>query len=270
MKILYSEPYFGEWGFLLSLWNPYLRNLSREFDCKIICGPRGSDYLHEFADIYIPLKTEGYSFEEGTLHSAPPIIQNKDKLTIAKVKNVFKYRQLSNDAWHKKFKLKHRKLGLEKTPEHKIDVVCAFRPPKFYRDGRLMIGKHYGKPEAAKVIKSLIDRGLKIACFGGKDNYYFGDTIDYREKPLVDMAALVRSAKVCVGPSSGTIHFASLCETPQVVWFGQPKRYLKNRYEVAWNPFKTSVKYITNINPSPEEIVEQTLRMIDKKHENFI
>lgn len=55
-----------------------------------------------------------------------------------------------------------------------------------------------------------------------------------------DMIALFSVARLAVGQSTGTMHLASLCRIPHVVW-GPEK--IRNRYETEWNPFSCEVKY---------------------------
>lgn len=57
---------------------------------------------------------------------------------------------------------------------------------------------------------------------------------------MEDMIAIFSLCKLAVGQSTGTMHLASLCEVPHVVW--GPDR-IRERYVKTWNPHKTPVAY---------------------------
>jgi len=102
--------------------------------------------------------------------------------------------------------------------------------------------------------------GLKIYNIGTvNDAFDVKGTTDIRGVSLKELAHFMCSAKLCIGPSSGPMHFASLCGTPHLVWTHKDAIGLYNnrdRYETLWNPLKTKVKVIDNFgwNPSVELI----------------
>lgn len=59
-----------------------------------------------------------------------------------------------------------------------------------------------------------------------------------------------------MGPSSGLMHLASLCETPHLVWTSEQngsKRFggVSYRYQRSWNPHSTKVKVINDEGDQP-------------------
>ena len=102
---------------------------------------------------------------------------------------------------------------------------------------------------------------------------YVPGTTNMLDMPLAQLANFLANSRVIVGPSSGPMHFASLCGLPQVVWTG-PHKNVK-RYEEDWNPFRVKVKVIEPMPGSstpnvPEswdaeldEIVEGVREMLD-------
>ena len=94
--------------------------------------------------------------------------------------------------------------------------------------------------------QQLVDKfkGYKIACIGSELNsFHLNGTEDLRGTKLSTVADLLKSSKLIVGPSSGPMHFASLCLCPQAVWDNVNSR---GRYVTSWNPFKTKVYYYNN------------------------
>jgi hypothetical protein len=57
---------------------------------------------------------------------------------------------------------------------------------------------------------------------------------------MEDMIAIFSLGRLAAGQSTGTMHLASLCGTPHVVW--GPDR-IKERYIKSWNPLRTPAVY---------------------------
>lgn len=74
---------------------------------------------------------------------------------------------------------------------------------------------------------------------------------DKRGVPLMELFEVLSSATLCMGPSSGPMHLASLCGCSHVVWtdakrwdLGDCKGTNRMRYERVWNPFGTTVQVV--------------------------
>ena len=66
-----------------------------------------------------------------------------------------------------------------------------------------------------------------------------------RRARLGQQMDLLASARLCVGPSSGPMHLASLCGCTHLVWCGGPKGEWKRtraHYLKSWNPHGTAVR----------------------------
>lgn len=266
MKILYCKSWIGEFGFELNAWNPILRAEAKKYDFVIVSAPKNSQYLYEFADLFIPLDAYGYSFEEGDCTSPLPILQKVDKVDIITPKDIFKFNIVGKDDWQNRFEKTYRILGEQEPPKNKIDIMYSFRPPKIYKEtGQEVPGKHYPIEKAEQTVKLLKKLGLSIGCYGGKENFYFESTEDLREIPLDETCTLLRHAKIAIGPSSGTIHLASLCQCPHITWLCRGHPCLKQRYLVNWNPFHTKCKFLDSKMPTPEMILLETKKMLAKE-----
>jgi len=57
---------------------------------------------------------------------------------------------------------------------------------------------------------------------------------------MEDLIAIFSLCRLVVGQSTGTMHLASLCGVPHVVW-GSDR--IGIRYKKTWNPFHTPVIY---------------------------
>lgn len=241
--VLYAGPWVGEFGWELAWWNPLVRHRARSYDRTVIASHASSRYLYEFSDEFIPLKTDsGRSFWEGTLDGDPPRVE---------ADAIFAPEEVFSPGWH------GRHHGLREWRRLKplgcvrvADVLCAFRPPKAG-----VVGKEYPHGMCRELVDLLLLRGLTVACYGGPDNYWFEGSIDLRGCSLGEQCGALGAAKCAIGPSSGTMHLASLCECPVVTWF-TPDTHpgLRLRYLREWNPFGAPVAFLKAKPPPVGEV----------------
>jgi ADP-heptose:LPS heptosyltransferase len=219
-------------------------------------GPARSAYLYEFADEYrVNEPVSGFSDDYRGRASA--------KFVPVKGATVFGPKQNTMCRPEKKsfrgaFKPNHEKLWrcLAPEPQSAADVLFAFRPVKVFRR-RSLTDKEYPIDLCKKLVRLVLDAGFTAACIGGKDNYHIEGTIDLRGTPLEEQCAALGGAKVCVGPSSGPLHLASLCKTPHVTWYNRKdQKDSIARYRDFWNPFVTPFTYMEEQLPSPENVME--------------
>jgi len=263
-SLVFAGPWVGEFGWELCWWNPLLRSLAESVEHVIVAAPESSRYLYEFASEFVPLETEGWRFAEGRLFSKLPRVCNGCKT-------------LSPEALWQEFGLqecralksgkptltpkKWRLLAPGKPGPFVADVLCAFRPPKIVAD-QLVEGKDYDQEKSAELVDLLLRAGLSVACYGGKDNYCFDGAIDLRGKPLEAQCSALSAAKCAVGPSSAPLHLASLCNCPHITW-SRISGDIAIRYESHWNPFSTPSSFLDMPDPSPSEIAEQVMRLVE-------
>ncbi len=131
---------------------------------------------------------------------------------------------------------------------HRYDFVIHARsikkvPKKGYN---LDILRNWEKEKWNELVLRLkTDRPrARIACVGSLDGAHTVENCeDLRGVDLSELADILFTSRLIVGPSSGPMHFATLCACPQVVWDNVDSR---NRYINAWNPFGTEVYYYNN------------------------
>jgi len=252
-KTLYAGPWTGEFGWELCWWNPMIRYYAQQYEHITVAAPEGSRYLYEFADEFIPLKTIGISYCDGYLLSDLPIIKADVKLSPHE-----EFAKYPNEPDRISTPRKWKSL----VPSRSVyiaDILCAFRPKKFINK-KLINGKEYPLEQCQELVDLLKTLGFSVACFGGLDNYCPNGAIDLRGQPLEGQCSAISAAKCVVGPSSGTIHLASLCKCPHVTWIASTHYTLGKRYKRLWNPFDTPVRFLGHGGiPSITEILDNVV-----------
>lgn len=140
-------------------------------------------------------------------------------------------------------------------PEEKwcelIDEMCVF--PRY----RTPKGKEYN-----------------AACIGSPDGAMhfqgLGGVYDYRGQSMENLIKMISKAKCIVGPSSGPMHLASLCGTPQIVFtdkkhWGSCNGTNRERYEKNWNPkgTKTIILDEDDWQPPVEKVKTAIERLVN-------
>lgn len=91
--------------------------------------------------------------------------------------------------------------------------------------------------------------GSKAAAF------HIDGTKDARGVPLDDLMNCMSMADFVVGPSSGPLALAMLCETPVVWWSANAKD--RKRFATDWNPFGSPERQVApNWNPTAQKVYE--------------
>jgi hypothetical protein len=234
----------GEFGWEVMQWQGFVRKKAKEYDRVIIRCKESSEPLYRD----IPCAT--------ILNYGSPPTQVEDVDTIW--------------VWEKDKQIPHDQqefvvYGCEKT-EHPFDILFHARNAK-HRE------KNYPVEMWNKLSRMFYDAGYKVASVGNNAHHIEG-TYDLTGESLDAIFDYMRSAKCIVGPSSGPMHLASLCNCPQVVW-GDERTYvggntLKTRYEKTWNPLGVPVDYIITTwdsperwKPKPKTVFLRTKRLID-------
>ncbi len=266
MKKLYAGPWTGEWGWELCSWNPSLRHIAKDYDHITVEIQPGMEYLYEFADeILINPRKPNYDMYKGDpskpafkppqgVHSITPgVFWNRHaRKEFRSIKVAGRDKNLHPKEW--------KRLGTEKS--NKVaDVMCAFRGPKRFK-GRSYPEKQYPEEQCIALATKLLEAGYSVACYGCPENLYVDGTIDYRNAPLADLCGALAQSRVVVGPSSGTIHLASLCGAPHVTWYGRPVVSME-RYMSYWNPFSTPATFLDGKAPPVEKAFQHTVERMD-------
>jgi len=279
VKKLYAGPWVGEFGWELCSWNPSIRHIAKDYDHVTVEVQPGMEYLYEFADeILINPRLPNFDVYSG-IPSKPRFRPPADVKSIApdwfwKHYASIEFNTLrgknKNHPLHPK---EWRKYGVAQTKKV-ADIMCAFRGPKIYRksdcpEARLFPEKQYPDVRCTALAESFLKDGYSVACYGGEDNFYVEGTIDFRGVPLSELCNALSQAELAIGPSSGTLHLASLCGTPHVTWFGKRPPDVGTRYLSYWNPFSTPVTFIDVPCPEHGLTFKVGIERMDKETPNL-
>lgn len=264
-KILIAGPWLGEFGWELFMWQARIRYLHfNEQHDKTVCVCRtGHEYLYnDFASeiifLDLPGEKNGWRLNEQNV-SLP--FETVRYLTE-------KYGDISPS------QLLQPGCSFDYKDQKFISFACKDNGQKsydliFHCRSTSKLNTAYRNWETEKWEK-LRDNfsGLKIACVGSKEeSISIEGADDLRGISLKALAGTLSNSKMIIGPSSGTMHFASLCGCKHIVFtddkrnFGQQtNRY---RYETGWNPLNTKAIVIDGEGWKPS--VETVVRHIERE-----
>lgn len=262
---LVAGPFLGEFGWELMQWQGYLRQLSKFYEKTIIyCRPSSAYFYKDFADQIVTIDNDSWDTNCYELHG-------------------FDY-----DEWAASFKevdlliadnrcMRLREIfdqsfiplgGYNKIDSYDVVLHARKIPPL---DGNKT--KHLTNWSTDKWDELCLKlSNLRIAAVGVPDLSYCPVWAeDLRGIDTEKLCSVLASSKVCIGPSSGLMHLATLCQTPQLVWTSRDFSWgfggTAYRYIRSWNPFATQVRVVTDygIDPSSEYIHQQLMDFLDVK-----
>lgn len=271
MRKLYAGPWVGEFGWETCSWNPCIRHIAQDYDHVTVETQPGMEYLYEFADeIIINPHKPDFDMYSGSVTKTPFKPTEGDIITprgFWKKHAITEFRAIREANRGKKIHPKKwRKYGTEE-PKKVADVMCAWRGKKHFK-GRSFPEKEYPEDHCIGLTQKFLDAGFSVASFGGKDNVYVDGTIDFRDVPLSELCGALGQAKLVIGPSSGTLHLASLCGAPHVTWYGRPVVSM-DRYLSYWNPFKTPSSFLDGNCPSVDKAFEHGIERMKSETETL-
>jgi len=256
-KTLIAGPFVGEFGWELMRWQSYIRAMSEGFDRTIIYSRPDREFLYrDFADEFCP-HDPGTS--DGSMYSLPKGIGGSGV-------NLFAERDDSTVRINPQNKASADKAFAGVTP-----VWTAYGNTEQNGQKREFVCIHARKVSSAwdsKESRNWSDEKWD-ALVGGMDMPTIAighpdqsicprGAVDSRGSSLESLANTLRVSRCIVGPSSGPMHFASLCGCPQVIWVGKdPGGKLAKRYRSGWNPFDVSVEIVPSDhywNPSVDDV----------------
>lgn len=235
MKILAAGPWVGEFGWELFEWQGFIRHKSKDYDKVAVSSRPGHEILYkDFCDKFIPFSSNISSCCGWTNYLnelVPNPFQNLKNVDIIKPGKYLEGKQ------------KFVSYG-EPQKELEYDIVVHARYVEVF--GACTDKKKSDKEfrnwsidNWSKLINFFLKRGFRICSIGqegaakhipGTDNRLGID--------LSDLSDILASSKLCIGPSSGPMHFASLCKCPHYVWTSS--RNIE-KYKETWNPLQTPV-----------------------------
>jgi hypothetical protein len=255
--ILAAGPWVGEFGHELFNWQAHLRAMSREWGRVVVASRPGHEALYaDFAD-FIPFDSDACNCS-GRANSCPCDISG-----------------LFDDIPY----LSHMpSCRLVNTPEYvrygtsgprRFDVVIHARdisPVRMSPEERKSKGgRNWTMAGWEHLAVKLEARRIAAACIGHPEaSLALPGCEDLRGLPLSQLADVLACSGCIVGPSSGPMHFATLCGCRQVVW---GEKWLEKRYTVDWNPFGTPVSFVAcgpNWKPSKAGVCDTLFRTLEQ------
>jgi hypothetical protein len=239
--------YVGEFGHLLFKWQGIIRHVAKGYEHVTIgCEKPFKFCFEDFADDFLYFEDTGIEIKSRNMWMANGRTYNLTNANFHPSREIC----LSNGKYHQDF----IKWG-EKIPFRDYNILIHARATKNYDTEY----RNWPVKQWDCIVKHY--KGMKIGSIGSKDGaYHIQDTDDLRDIPLKELADVMASSKILVSPSSGPVHFASLCGLAHIVWSSVPDRGLMDnryRYVNSWNPFNTPVTFIDTWQPDPLMIIKE-------------
>ncbi len=266
--LLFIGPFVGEFGHELFSWQAYGRKYAKEFKHVTVGSRKEYKFLYEdFCDEFI--ETDPETFNAATY----TILENEKK--VKKMCKRIQSRYNINKQFtvmtpnilteYENFK-KLKKMGHEYitygnfVEDKQYDVIFHARNFQNFQ-GNLAQSKKSRDWDIKKwenLAANLIAAGYKIGSVGLSGYaYHVKGSDNLLDTSLSELADILHSSKCITGPSSGPLHFATLCNCKQMVW-SDPCN--KTRYLTEWNPFNIDVTFYDKDSWNPP--VDKVEKMI--------
>lgn len=258
-QFLFAGPWMGEFGWELFGWQSHLRWLSTKFDGILVCGPPGHEHLYEdFALKYIPFTPVasephmwagqtnmwmryGVALEREFFHEHGLRLFSHLRLGHQWIEPHIAYQQYPKVIAPGSKNHTFAKYGDRDAPDEiGYDMLFQARSTTKTDSGF----KNWPEEDWKRLAVHFKNQGHSIASVGSLDgSLHVPGTSDIRGVPLKNLCTVMRKSKVIIGPSSGPMHLAALCDLPQVVWSGYFRS--TDRHLKSWNPYKTNCIILT-------------------------
>lgn len=260
---LFIGPWIGEFGVELLRWQSIARTLAQSRAWSEIIVATHPDRFCLYDDFatkfvsHIPksIHTVGFSCVG---HQGEEIHQRHINVTAGDVWLNPKITENSVPTYHPVAGClaTFRNFALKTPPPRKrYDILIHARAtPKANQHYKNWLASNYN------AVVEALPTSLKIASVGAVDgSHKIRRTDDLRGIPLKDLAAHCGVARLMIGPSSGTIHFAVHCGLPVVTWLQEDERY---NYFPQWNPLNTPLCCMRGWQPDAQVVHHKTLEML--------
>ncbi len=237
----------GEFGHLLFKWQGIIRHMASDYEHVTIGCERQYRFLFEdFADAFEDFEDTGIEIKQRNMWMANGQIYPMKDANFHPTRAIC----LTNGNYHQDF-IKWGEKSIEKSYDILIHARSTTNFDTAYRNW----------PEKAWNCLIKCYPHCRIGCIGSKEGAMrIQYTDDLRGIPLKDLSDIMASSRMLVSPSSGPVHFASLCGLKHIVWSSIPDRGLmdnEQRYKIGWNPHKTEVNFLKTWQPDPKCIVQE-------------
>ena len=256
MKTLLAGWWAGELGWEVSVWASLVRKYSHKFDKTVIVCRTGHDYLYaDFANEFVHHDKDGLP-DRWLLNGKKVGLPSKicdmyPKATICRP------RRKKCTSWPREY-FPYGQEPTEETESYRI-VFHARAETKYGQ-------KNWNYPVDwySKMLQILEIDPQECASIGSMSGAaHVPRTRDVRGIPLKRLAHILAHSGVCVGSSSGPMHFSHLCACPIVVITDDTYQKSiggtnKDRYYKIWRAWDAPVKVLCNENwrSKPEKVAK--------------
>lgn len=258
-RLIFAEPWVGEFGWELMHWAPLLRRLSRDHDVAV-CAPSGSRILYK--DFCVQFHPHNLYSENCSGHDPRNSLVKAEASRLADLlclENGYVHRiaPSGNPGAEREF----IELGRETPRKTVYDVVLhpRVRACRSYANYRV--------PYWIDLIKRLSD--LNVAVIKAPQTYRLPCSCrEVKIESVAEAVSLLRTCSLFVGPDSGTLHLAGLCGTPRLTWlcdyYNRNFRVMQSeRLTGLWNPLGASTVFasLSSFQPVPD-LLERRIREV--------
>lgn len=254
---IWAAPFLGEFGWLVSVWVPWLRGQAQKTDRQLSAYcQRGHEALFEDFANPVPVEvSDVLPTSSRDCHRAYRGSRQLDRLDYLRTIAV----SAQSSA------LTPPDLGFVWTETGAPMAVDGV----FRRYGEEVTGQRHVICVHARSVAQNDQRNWPLEKWDelldhvGDDAVAVGSTdgalcptgcIDMRGVPLSEVIAVLSLSRLVIGPSSGPLPLANLCETPVVWWSGATKD--AERFRSAWNPFEVqNTQAAQSWDPSVDDVV---------------
>ena len=265
-------PWVGEFGWEMFSWQAYCRSIARRYDMSIAISRPQNEYLYrDFCDLFLPFSPPDAGVSDSHMNSACTSFDVKAFLQTTVDPEI-----LSGYNWGW---VQPQKIGnppythwAQSVNVSGHDVVPAYRlfgkesscrQSEIYdivvhaRNRSIRPEDNWQEEKWNELVKQLSLK-YSVASIGSKTaSRHIENSTDLRGVSTEVTAGVLSRAMCIIGPSSGPIHFATLCGCPQITWTNhQPQNFSKSRYLYTWNPFGVNVLMLEDKNPSVKSVLE--------------
>lgn len=242
---LFAGPWVGEFGWELMMWQGHIRAMAKKYDEVIVAARADRRYLYEdFCTDFVPVEcgnvTDGATCRGYMYNSIHTKYIGKEDTFFPSQQFIAPWREPEH--LEKFNEQEFIKYGTASKDKHYDIIIHARSTDKINTSIR-----NWSQKKWNELVASFPDK--KICCIGASGAAsHIDNTIDLRNIPLKELADIMASSSVIVGPSSGPLHYASLCGLTHIVY---TPHYNRKRYERFWNPLQTKCEVIDQFEWDP-------------------
>lgn len=257
--VLFAGPWVGEFGWELMNWQGLLRALRPDYERIVVCSHESSEALYkDFSDEFVAHEVRGQPNAHVVFDVVNPVeLQRVLSLVPPESDHLLPLRFVPETAQ------KFIRYGSADSRAGSADIIVHAR------SGPWTPHRNWSLDKWMALVRILHNKGLRVGAIGlTRSTLSLPGIEEYRDAPLQETMDRLACARLALGPSSGPMHLASLCDTPHLVWtdrrsYGMGKTS-REKYERWWNPLGSPVWVLDEygFDPPVEVVVSEIGEML--------